>query len=350
MEVHVAVDVDQDGRLIAPGYTDLNYTTRALHNTMANVDAHTMDSVLRDCEAVFCSESFWIGASERPRCTLEDMAMQIFNHHVSEAGPAVDRATSGAEWWVQVRRPDDDLGGSVGFHWDKDEDAVDSDGLNIFPHLSTVTYLAGDATMAAPTVVVDAVAGPHYGGPLTSEVTRTFISRPEVGKHLAFDGRFLHGAPADLVADETTAVDSSTVHAAGHIRGSHSGPRLKAQRTAGNQPRRRGPHDAVLSAAPAPSSVRVTFLVNVWLSYQPSTVDLTDEALAGLSKAPIQLHFTHPTLPARVPVRNPQHVFTTRFGGQGGTDETLCIPIPGTLPTDSSILLLHRRGALGHIL
>ena len=39
---------------------------------------------------------------------------------------------------------------SIGMHWDKDEDLVDQQGINIHPHLSTVTYLS-DA--GAPTLV-----------------------------------------------------------------------------------------------------------------------------------------------------------------------------------------------------
>ena len=39
---------------------------------------------------------------------------------------------------------------TIRFHWDKDEDLVDEQGIAVFPHLSTVTYLTH---YGAPTVV-----------------------------------------------------------------------------------------------------------------------------------------------------------------------------------------------------
>lgn len=45
------------------------------------------------------------------------MALQIFEHHTRHI--KIDRSVSGAEWWVQVRRPSDSLSGGIGFHWDK---------------------------------------------------------------------------------------------------------------------------------------------------------------------------------------------------------------------------------------
>ncbi len=125
------------------------------------------------------------------RCSLERLAREIFDHHTR--GKKFEPKRSGAEWWVQVRggatnkvnqkaenRPakksrtekspgsgetgDDDSdnarsgsarsgssvpgdaqsGSSVpgiGFHWDKDEDLVDSTGVNVNPQISTVTYV-----------------------------------------------------------------------------------------------------------------------------------------------------------------------------------------------------------------
>ena len=84
--------------------------------------------------------------------------MSIFREHTARA--RYGRGSSGVEWWVQVREAYPDPGArslrsraarlSIGMHWDKDEDLVDQQGINIHPHLSTVTYLS-DA--GAPTLV-----------------------------------------------------------------------------------------------------------------------------------------------------------------------------------------------------
>jgi hypothetical protein len=41
--------------------------------------------------------------------------------------------------------------GSLGFHWDKDEELRIECGVFVFPHISTVTYLTGTG---APTVIM----------------------------------------------------------------------------------------------------------------------------------------------------------------------------------------------------
>ena len=89
--------------------------------------------------------------------------MSIFREHTARA--RYGRGSSGVEWWVQVREAHPDAGArslrsraarlSIGMHWDKDEDLVDQQGINIHPLLSTVTYLS-DA--GAPTLVSQAEA------------------------------------------------------------------------------------------------------------------------------------------------------------------------------------------------
>jgi hypothetical protein len=59
-------------------------------------------SLRRDCRRVFCSESFWLGAREEPRCGLEALARDVFALHTREESVAFDADRSGAEWWVQV--------------------------------------------------------------------------------------------------------------------------------------------------------------------------------------------------------------------------------------------------------
>ena len=65
---------------------------------------------------------------------------QIFEAHTATA--EFDEETSGAEWWVQMRgQQDEQCAPGIGFHWDKDEDLLDSCGITLCPQISTVTYL-----------------------------------------------------------------------------------------------------------------------------------------------------------------------------------------------------------------
>lgn len=104
------------------------------------------DVLAADCRKVFCSESFWIGASDQPRCTLERLAKRVWEFHTAGVRGYTER--SGAEWWVQVRLPGA-AAKTIGFHWDKDEDLVDEAGINIFPQVSTVWRLQRRASAEA---------------------------------------------------------------------------------------------------------------------------------------------------------------------------------------------------------
>jgi hypothetical protein len=155
----------------------------------------------------------------------------LYNNHIAPADifrahtthVTFDVATSGVEWWVQVRTGGDGRE-DICFHCDKDEDLVDSAGVNVHPHLSTVTYLT---SCGAPTVLLDKTAGVQYDDTsvLYGGIDTAFVSQPRLGKHLVFDGRWLHGAPSALA----NQVDVG--------------------------------------------ARRITFLANIWLNYHPSEVE-----------------------------------------------------------------------------
>jgi hypothetical protein len=117
-------------------------------------------------------------------------------------------------------------GESIGFHWDKDETLADVHGIKVYPQVSTVTYLS---SVGAPTVILQHT---RNNVPGSHSVPCAFVSHPAAGKHVSFDGRLLHGVPAEI-------------------------------------------ND---SATPA-KYTRVTFLVNVWI----------DHALAGIEALPQDL-------------------------------------------------------------
>jgi hypothetical protein len=69
-------------------------------------------------------------------------------------------------------------------------------GLNVHPHIATVTYLSDKG---GPTVVLEHTSGCEVGEDFSGSVDKVFMSYPEAGKHMSFDGRFLHLAPTDLM-------------------------------------------------------------------------------------------------------------------------------------------------------
>ena len=137
--------------------------------------------------AEFPRDTFWISANHNGQdlCELERLALDIFQKHASTS---CEDNLVGAEWWVQVK----DLASensAVDLHYDKDEHLAEEFGLGSFPLLSTVTYLTENSY---PTLVF-----PHCYDEAEDEHMDGFVvSHPRRGKHLMFDGRMLHGAPA----------------------------------------------------------------------------------------------------------------------------------------------------------
>jgi hypothetical protein len=197
-------------------------------------------------------ETFWMRPEAAPRNAMEALAALTFSHHTAGLAPgSFDRASSGAEFWTQVKDPASDAAG-VDLHYDKDEALAEAFGLGVFPRVSTVTYLETAVAAAAPprplapTIVFSARITESVG----SDIARAVVSHPAPAKQLAFDGSLLHGAPA---------------HAA-----------LRRSGTRGdNAPTC---HEARLAAA-AP---RITFLVNIWLDHRPcGIIELSDAEVAA---------------------------------------------------------------------
>jgi hypothetical protein len=162
--------------------------------------------------------TFFLRSNDTPRCALEELARRVFLLHTGTA--EFDPATSGAEWWTQVV----DSNSDIGFHWDKDYAYEQTTGINLFPHLGTVTYLTDTG---GPTVVLRRPGCPMSADDHSGLVSDIVISHPEFGKHMKFDGQMLHAAPAGLCSS------------------------LQNQGT-----------------ATSPTK-RVTFLVNIWLNHIP---------------------------------------------------------------------------------
>jgi predicted metalloenzyme YecM len=183
-------------------------------------------------------------------CDLELFAREVYQHHVqsymSHLSTSANGTTTvgGAEWWVQVK-PAGSSHAPVNLHYDKDETLAESFGLGSFPTLSTVTYLT-DAQDNVPTIVFPRT----YNDEIELSIESMLISHAVKGKHLVFDGRLLHGAPAHRALLRHRGCNSS--------------------REDGNDTN----DESVLT-----TSLRVTLLVNIWLSGKPACVDVLPESI-----------------------------------------------------------------------
>jgi hypothetical protein len=329
-EIEVNFRLDNDGRTtLLSSVSDIDtssicrgnvdYSTKSILTQFVEPLARTncdgaankslYDELLLDCEicdSALMPRTFWVpapGSNEdfTPRCTLEQMARDIFEYHTKAQDARIgqkntetvfDPSTSGAEWWVQLRPSPEKTGryalfghesaedgdgddtNGIPFHWDKDEDLrlLCGGSIYVHPHLSTVTYLTG---IGAPTLIVEgcrinSLTGDWIDPAMSSSITTpekteagnkteekmsassdgatlpkvaAFISWPFKGKHLCFDGRYLHAAPSDLqipgsFLEQCTFVPTADLDA-------------KVQRR---------------------TFRRVTFLVNIWLNHKPFNV------------------------------------------------------------------------------
>jgi len=144
------LELNEEGRVVGvEGLMDYSFSS---YTSVFSAESSQIQALASDCEFAFVEGgmSFWLGAKEKPRCQFERMAKEIFEHHTKSAKFQGQR--SGVEWWVQIRRGGlGDKQTDIGMHWDKDEDLVDQQGINIHPQISTVTYLSDHG---APTLVL----------------------------------------------------------------------------------------------------------------------------------------------------------------------------------------------------
>jgi hypothetical protein len=268
----------------------------------------------RDCLAVFTARekeqdepysagvTYFCPALMKPRCALEALALSVFHRHCQLLEPGVMiPEQSGAEWWTLVLDCDEkdstaksdpagngdgeddeeDEGDDVGLHFDADyglEDQVPN--LLLHPRLATVTYLTDHG---APTLVLD------QRSPTPDEwqknvlhnrsVRKGWISHPRVGKHLAFDGRLLHGAPSTFfppsrpLSNEKLAAVQTAAEAARNV----PDPSTK-------EPDKKRPK--LDSSLPSLKEKRITILVNVWVNHCPLDAEPLDDAICDSLETP----------------------------------------------------------------
>ena len=248
------LSIDQDtGRIIVGG--TVNYATRVFDDALQMSDAARL---VTDCTTVFTAReageegeysagsTFFVPADAVPKTALELLALQIFRFHARDA--AFDPARSGAEWWTQVIETEAD----IAWHWDRDYDLQDGQGIQIHPHLATVTYVN---VGGAPTVVLERPSPLLAADSLEGEVAACTACSPRVGRHLSFDGRMLHGAPSTVLEPAPAAPPAPP--AAVTLASKRAKPAVS--KPAISKP--------AVSKPAVP--VRVTFLVNLWLNHTP---------------------------------------------------------------------------------
>jgi hypothetical protein len=240
-----SLNLDSSNRIKYDGQ-DLNYEFSSYHNSLP-LDAKVIDNLKHDClKAYNCKKTiidndispsdyhssgstYFQRADVPPRSCLEDLALQIFNFHTKDA--IFKPECSGAEFWTQVVDCKDD----IGFHWDRDYGLESETGVNVYPHLATVTYLTN---LGGPTFIVNKVGSVYSQDDHSGETNEIVINKPKIGKHIKFDGRLLHAAPALALVD-------SNVDENGTIANRNTNTKME------HQPK------------------RITFLVNIWLNHIP---------------------------------------------------------------------------------
>ena len=232
------------GRLLR---TQARPACRAWHSALRIPEPTLLVDLQSDCARLVLegSRTQWLDEFDSPACALEQLALSILRSHRPSL-QAKGMAPCGVEWWVQHRRSNS-ARPSIGLHWDTDEEWKAKTGEHVPPFLSTVTYLGG---CGAPTLILPLAADAHGRGvrPPSSSNCGAFVSYPRAGKHIAFDGRLLHGAPHELAA--CTALEEER----------HS--------TAPHRPSDGAPY------------VRTTILANIWCGHRPAGRERLSTALA----------------------------------------------------------------------
>mmetsp|Transcript_4626 Transcript_4626/g.8143 ORF Transcript_4626/g.8143 Transcript_4626/m.8143 type:complete len:366 (-) Transcript_4626:8332-9429(-) len=304
------IGLDQNGRIVPGVKGPVDYGFHAFGNCIkAKDEPAKWQELMEDCKTVFTArqaeedetysagQTFFIAADQTPKTALEALALDVFNFHAQ--GLTYDKATSGAEWWTLVIEEDSD----VAVHWDKDYHLEDY-CVNVFPQIGTVTYLS---ELGGPTMVIQKTAPPR---PIEDASGKSnpisFCSKPQIGKHICFDGRYLHLASNDF-------------------------SRLFKQEGAGNQT----------------DKPRVTFLVNVWFNHHPKDAVPLDDSIKPALKLPPkyrlwtgapreELELTPDTLVCE----NPASMIKTEYPLTSGDREyKVHINIPPT-SCDKSVVLL----------
>ena len=126
-------------------------------------------------------------------CNTNKTKVQIENEIRNEIGCGTDIA----DCTTNIKSNLESSSGSVCLHFDKDEEISSIFSVGIFPQLSTVTYLSKTKN-TAPTVILER----YPKDPVAQSIKKCYVSYPQRGKHVRFDGLYLHGACSQFSDNE----------------------------------------------------------------------------------------------------------------------------------------------------
>lgn len=270
------------------------------------IDDDQMENITHDCDLAFTARTkedsaayssgatYFMPASMKPRCALEELAMSIFTSHTEglEAGKHYDAERSGAEWWTLVMdtvskksntddNDDDDANSQsseeddeVGMHFDADYGLeAQLPNFMLHPRVATITYLSN---VGVPTLILNKRSPPPTDvekKSLNGSIEQGWLSCPIIGKHICFDGRLLHGAPGAFFPSFNTVIEKNTngdvEEQSSKRRKLESGEKLDTDSSI---------HDC------DSGKKRITFMVNVWLNHCPIDAELIDDDLCTQMK------------------------------------------------------------------
>lgn len=261
-----------------------------------NINPEQRVNIIHDCELTFTARTkedsdayssgatYFIPASMKPRCALEELALKIFQTHTKhlEVGKHYDLERSGAEWWTLVldtSSSKDENGGEenedddeeeeddeVGMHFDADYGLEEQlPNYMLHPRIATVTYLSN---IGVPTFVMNKKSPPPNDvekKSLNGSIDKGWISYPILGKHISFDGRLLHGAIGTFNSNKVSKkIDEETEEPSSKRRKIGDGGETKPTTQNGTK--------------------RITFMVNVWLNHCPIDAEIIEDDLCAKMK------------------------------------------------------------------
>lgn len=260
------------------------------HDCRAVFSARTKES---DAAAYSAGCTYFCPAVMKPRCALEALALEVFHAHVKDLPKgSYMPGQSGAEWWTLVLDPDpprpenddeedDDDHDEVGMHFDADYGLEDqAPGLLLHPRVATITYLTSHG---APTLILDKKSPPpNEVESMSGDISRGWLSGPQRGKHVAFDGRLLHGAPATFFPGVAAVpTDDEPPAKRQKLEEDDRKPAAKDDNEESKEEEK-----PTTAAADSPEPQRITFMVNVWLNHCPLDAELLDDDIVQQLQTP----------------------------------------------------------------
>ena len=233
---------------------------------------------------------------------------------------------------------EDDDDDEVGMHFDADYGLeAQLPNYMLHPRVATITYLSD---IGVPTLILDKVSPPPSDvskSSLAGDISTGWLSHPEFGKHVAFDGRMLHGAPGTFF------------------------PAVEEEREGENPIKKMKLNDGTPALGEPMPGRRFTFLVNIWLNHCPIDADLLDAEDAYAMKMsfkesdwrnesnllddrPIEFNIFDVDTPDKVPCVD----FTLPTAGEeaAGTDECVLCNHEVDMVFGASMSMAHTTSAI----